>query len=136
MQKAAIIGTFTKNYVQIDFDEMSFLDVIKICDAALKKWNLEGYIIIKSSKQHYHAVFNKYFKKWEDVAKIMSWIAIISENIKVKDYVLLQIIRKESTLRLTEKANKPKPRIVYRCGKHDKGILWYETIKKYVTKIH
>jgi len=125
----ALIGNYTRNYVQIDFDNMKFDDVFKICLKAKDQFNLEGFLIAKSSNHHYHAVFNKYFRKWENVVKVMSWIALISDNPNIRKYVLLQFIRKESTLRLSDKREKPKPRIIITIGKTDKGIENYKKHK-------
>jgi hypothetical protein len=56
----------------------------------LKLFKLGGFIILKSSPKHYHVVFEKP-KRWSDVAKIISSMAINTNNPNVKDYALLQI---------------------------------------------
>lgn len=52
----------------------------------------------------------------------MAWVAIESQILKLKDYVLMQCIKEDSTFKVSPKGNKPSPRIVYRYGKQDGEI--------------
>lgn len=127
----ALLGNYTSSYVQIDFDKMQFTRVFDICELVMEKYRLEGYLIAKSSKHHYHVIFNKKLE-WKQVVKIMSWIAIISRSLSVKNYVLLQLIRGESTLRLSTKKNKPIPRVICRKGQTNKGVEKYLATKRWI----
>jgi len=131
----AIIGDYSSNLVHMDFDDMPFREVYSLCELACKHFRLEGFAIFKSSKNHYHAVFNRPVK-WKTNAKVMSWIAILSGNEKCYRYVLLQIIRGEATLRLTPKGSKPAPRLVATYGKTDKGIKQYLNLRKWVKQLY
>ena len=69
----------------------------------------------------------------------MNWVAVESQNPKLKDYVLMQGIKESSTLRVSDKGDKPSPRLVFRSGKQDKQIRNYMitriTIKKIIKKL-
>jgi hypothetical protein len=52
----------------------------------------------------------------------MAWAAIKVGKDSLKDYVLMQCIKRNSTLRIGPKGEKPTPRIVYRYGSQDDRI--------------
>lgn len=68
---------------------------------------------------------------------IMAWVAIESQIPKLKDYVLMQCIKKSSTFRVSPKGDKPSPRIVYRYGRQDQeiqGFLAYHILIKNIMR--
>jgi len=115
-----VVGISNKHTVMVDLDNVSFRKVKNLCLLALKMFNLEGFIILKSSPKHYHAVFDKPMRYWCDIVKVISWIGIMAGNPNVWKWVCMQAIKKACTLRVSEKPTKngakPKPRIVYRYG--------------------
>lgn len=52
----------------------------------------------------------------------MAWIARMSKNVNVMHYVLMQIIKRSSTLRASDKGDKPPPRTLYFEGSQDGQI--------------
>ncbi len=68
-------------------------------------FQLEGFLILKSSEKHYHVVFNCPVI-WRKNIHIMNWVAIESQSIKMKDYALMQGIKESSTLRIGPKRDK------------------------------
>lgn len=124
MQKLKVepILGFTDCYtVKIDCDGMAFKDVKKIALIVMRKCGLNGFIILKSSKNHYHVVFDHYVS-WEDNLSAVGWFSVLSHNPKMKDYLVMQCIKKSSTLRVVERENKPMPRIVFRYGEQNDAI--------------
>lgn len=105
----------------IDFDNMILDHVAILCRKAMRHFRLHGFIVFQSSENSYHAVFDCEVS-WEKNCRVMSWLAIESKNVKAKDYVLMQIIKRNSTLRIGMKGDKPSPKIVYREGKQDNQI--------------
>ena len=78
-------------------------------------------VVFKYSKKSYLVVFNRKVS-WRKNVHIMAWVAIESQILKLKDYVLMQCIKEGSTIRVSPKGDKPSPKIVYRYGKQDGQI--------------
>lgn len=74
-----VIGFSHKNIVMIDLDGMPLEEVKEIANKALKRFRLGGYIILESSPNNYHVVFDRPFRYWSKVYRIMAWIAIMSD---------------------------------------------------------
>lgn len=68
----------------------------------MKWFKLEGYLILKSSQNRYHVVFNRQISMPENM-RIMSWIALQSHNLGLHKWFLMQCIMKSSTLRVSNK---------------------------------
>jgi hypothetical protein len=71
---------------------------------------------------------------WEDNTKIMAWVAVLPGNAGLRKWVLMQLIKGASTLRVSSKGEKGSPRIVFREGRQDQEISaflrWRRLIKK------
>ena len=87
----------------------------------MKVYKLEGYLIIKSSKDNYHIVFNKYLT-WKKITKIL-----FNQYICIR-WAIWQMRKGELTLRVSRKNGKNKPKIIITTGKTDKLINDYLTI--------
>jgi len=84
----------------------------------MKKFRLGGFLILKSSANCYHIVFDRPVS-WSENVKIVSWVSLYSRNVKLDKWFHLQCFKEKSTLRVSPKGDKPPPRIVYRYGKQD-----------------
>jgi len=128
---AVIFGISDKHTVMADLDNMSFKRVKSLAFLTMKRFKLDGFIILKSSPKHYHVVFDRP-KRWSEVLRIISWMGIMANNRNVWKWVCMQAIKKACTLRVSEKPTKngvkPKPRIVYRYGSQ------YRQVKAYLKK--
>ena len=113
-----VLGISCSTAVKLDFDGVSFKTVKYWALRTMRWFRLGGFVILKSSEGNYHVVFNRRVT-WKRNVKIMSWVAVMSQLPKLKDYVLMQCIKGCSTLRVSRKGDKPSPRIVYRYGKQD-----------------
>ncbi len=116
-----ILGCTDTETVKLDFDGMSFKDVKYWALRVMKWFRLEGFIILKSSKNSYHVVFNR-LVSWSENMRIVAWASLESGNKELVKYLQMQCIKESSTLRLSSKGDKPSPRIIYRYGKQGKQI--------------
>ncbi len=128
--KADPVLSYTdRQTVKDDLDNVTFKMAIYLALRALKwfkhdwlgKVDLEGFLILKSSPNHYHLVFNAPVS-WSKNLHVIAWIAQRVKNRSLNAYVIMQCIKESSTLRIGPKGDKPSPRIVFRYGKQDKQI--------------
>ena len=133
-----ILGLTDTETVKLDCDESSFQSVKCLAEKTLKKFNLEGFIILRSSKNNYHVVFNREVD-WSENVSIMSWVVLTNKKPKLLKWFLLQCIRKASTLRVGSKRDKPSPRIVFRKGDSVSQIRDFlkfrRGIKRFMSKV-
>jgi hypothetical protein len=101
-------------------------------------FKLGGFIILRSSEDHYHVLFDASVD-WVSNCHIMGWVAVESQIQKLKDYVLMQLIKESSTLRVGAKGRSGSPRIVNCEGSQDneiKNFLDYRRKIEKMVKVH
>jgi len=130
----ACVGFSDQQTLKLDFDGVKFRTVKYWSLKACRKFRLEGFIILKSSKNHYHVVFNRPMKDWSENVKHVAWMCLWTKYRTLTEWLIMQLIKGSSTLRVGPKGNKPKPRIVYRHGKQDKQIKQYLEHRKKIIK--
>jgi len=118
----------------LDFDNTPFKWVRYWALRTMKWFKLEGFIILKSSENNYHVVFNRKVS-WTENVKIMAWVSLLSRNNGLTKWFLMQCIKGASTLRVSPKMDKPCPRVVYRHGKQDGQIAEFLCYRKLVSNI-
>lgn len=102
--------------VKLDFDETTFRVARYWAARALYWFDLGGYVILRSSKNHYHVVFDRPVD-WVENLHIIGWVAEQSGYPKgLLRYLCMQCIKESSTLRVVPKGDKPSPRLVHRVG--------------------
>jgi hypothetical protein len=123
--------------VKLDLDDMPYSKVKEIVTLTMNKFNLGGWLILKSSKNCYHAVFNRYVSLAENVS-IMAWVALVllRKNPKVVKWFLMQCIKGSSTLRVTPKKEKPAPRIVNKDGERNHAIANFLKEREKIKRIY
>jgi hypothetical protein len=97
-------------------------------------FKLGGFIILKSSQNSYHVLFDK-IVCWSFNMKVVAWVALQSQNRGLIKWQLMQCIKQSSTLRLSKKGNKSSPRLVYKHGKQDKQIKEFLHFRKMIKYI-
>jgi hypothetical protein len=115
------LGYTDKETVKLDFDNTPYKTVEYWYMRVLNWFKLEGYIILKSSTNCYHVVFNRPVS-WTENMHIIAWVSLESNIEKLVRYLQMQCIKESSTLRISSKKGKPSPRIIKRFGKQDKEI--------------
>jgi len=116
--KGYCVGFTTTKGLCLDLDNMNEFKVRKLSQYIFEKYKLEGYLIMKSSKNHYHVIFNKYISWRKTGIIIFSLYSTVAWGI-------WQIRKGEITLRISEKNGKNKPEEIFRKGKTDNLIKDY-----------
>lgn len=123
---------------------------------AMSRFGLEGFAIFLSSQKiytikkkgkiiheyrecSYHMVFDKTVT-WATNVAVMAWLAMMMKQPSLKDYVLMQDIKKTATARYgkkviwvnNKKIVKPVPKIVFRYGSQDCQIKKFLDTRKFV----
>jgi len=117
----SILGFTDDETVMLDFDDTPFKTVKYWAQVAMKHFLLGGFLILKSSENHYHVIFND-MVDWAENMSIVAWVSLQSNNQNMLRYLRMQCIKKSSTIRIGPKGEKRAPRIVYRERKVDKQI--------------
>jgi hypothetical protein len=99
----------------LDFDQMAFKTVKYWALRTMRWFKLGGLLVLKSSPECYHVVFNRTVS-WTENMKVVAWVALQSRCESLTQWLLMQCIKGASTLRVSPKREKPAPRIVYRYG--------------------
>jgi hypothetical protein len=146
-----VLGDHDQNILKIDFDERySCPQVKRICYMLLKRYLLEGFIILQSStKTHkvkdeelekdvfkyqtksYHAVFNRPVTMIE-INRILAWLCLRLKDDNLTKWFFMQLQKGTYTLRIAFKGKKKPPRIVYRYGNQDKQIARYLANREFI----
>lgn len=129
-----VLGFTTSRGVLLDLDNVNLASVKRLCVVMLKhkrfryiksKIDLEGYLIIRSSPNHYHVVFNKYLT-FKNALIIASTVRIGN----IAPWLLERIKHGEFTIRISTKNNSNKPEIILQVGKSTSLIKDYLQIYK------
>lgn len=124
------IGYTDQETLKLDFDGMKISRAKDISDWILERFEMGGYIILRSSKNKYHVVFDKEID-WGENCRIMGFVTWILKNHRSFEmWVTMQLIKKSSTLRISKKGDKPKPRIVYQKGTQVDQIPIFRRFRK------
>lgn len=129
-----VIGYTDTETVKLDFDNTPFKTVKYWAFRIFRWFKLKGFIILKSSSDCYHVVFDRKVS-WKLNVKIVAWVSLMCQNPMLEKWFLMQCIKEGSTLRISSKKDKPSPRIVFRHGKQNGQIQWFLRYRKLIKKI-
>jgi len=129
-----ILGYTDTETVMLDFGNTPLKDVKYWAMRAMKWFKLEGFIIMRSSENNYHVVFNRRVS-WSENMQVVDWVALLSHNSMLEKWLIMQCIKEGSTLRVSTKGDKPSPRIVYRHGKQDGQIKEFPGYRELIKDI-
>jgi hypothetical protein len=129
-----ILGVSDTETVKLDFDNTPFRLVKYWTSKAMQKFRLEGFVILKSSKNSYHAIFNRPVS-WSENMRVVAWVSLLSQNKTLTKFLLMQCIKESSTLRVSEKQEKTSPRVVFRYGQQDKQITSFLDFRGFIKGI-
>ena len=128
VKQGYVIGFMTDKGVILDLDNMTFKKAEWLARTLLSRYDLEGFLLVRSSEKSYHVVFNRYLS-WK---KITTVLFSLYEAVR---YAVFQMKEGCLTLRISKKNGKDKPKILMTVGKTDKLIKdyleVYETFKSY-----
>lgn len=144
-----ITGYSDKNTVMFDFDNISLEDVRHCCNLVMEYYHLGGYVILESSKNHYHAIFDKYVSQLTRIS-ITGWICIVGlkcgmiglewdkehtreyarSRIEAMKWAIMQDIKRGPTLRFSNKGSKGPPSFIESYGTQNHMIARYWETRK------
>lgn len=133
-QGRPILGYSDTGTVKLDLDEVSFRTAKYWALKAMKQFKLGGFIILKSSENCYHIVFDRKVS-WSENMHIVAWVSLLSKNRGILRWLPMQCIKESSTLRVSPKKDKPSPRVVYRYGKQDGQIQRFLEYRQIIKNI-
>lgn len=110
-----------KPTVKLDFDNTPLKTSKFWCFRTMNFFNLWGFLILQSSRNNYHAVFDRPVS-WPRNLHIIAWVAQQSKHKKLTGWLLFQCIKESSTLRVGRKGRKGFPKIVFRFGTQNHEI--------------
>jgi hypothetical protein len=116
-----ILGYTDTETVKLDFDHVSLNTVRYWARRTMRWYHLGGFVILESSPHCYHVVFDRTVT-WTENVTIMAWVALMTKHRKLTGWFIMQCIKQASTLRVSPKDEKPKPRIVRRAGSQNAEI--------------
>ena len=119
-----VLGYTDVETVKLDLDDLSFNDVRYWALRTMNWFRLKGFLVLKSSRKHYHIIFDRTVD-WTENMAVVAWVCRESKHQGLWKWFLLQCIKKESTLRVSPKSKKPSPRIIHRYGEQDAEIRNY-----------
>lgn len=129
-----ILGYTDTETVKRDFDETSHHGVKQWSLKIRKQFHLGGFVLLKSSNNHYHAVFDR-MVSWVENLEIMAWTALLTHELSPLKYFQMQCIKRSATLRVSTKREKPSPRIVHRYGTQNDQILHFLAYRRLIKRI-
>jgi hypothetical protein len=128
------LGYTDTSTVKLDFDNVPFKTVKYWALRTMNWFKLRGFIILKSSKNHYHVVFDRPVT-WKKNMHIVGWSCVESKNEGLIKWFLMQCIKESSTLRVSYKKEKQSPRIVFSFGKHNNEIKNFLALRKQIKRV-
>ena len=135
-QGKPVFGFTDTETVKLDFDNMPLERVKFWARKTMGKYRLGGFLILRSSENSYHVLFNRTVS-WVRNVGIVAWACLRTKHRRLTEWLVMQCIKHASTLRISAKGQKPSPRIVCRYGKQDRqieGFLEYRKLIKQITR--
>ncbi|MCW4040726.1 MAG: hypothetical protein NWE83_08255 [Candidatus Bathyarchaeota archaeon] len=128
------LGCTDDETVMLDFDNTSFADVLVYAQPALKHFRLQGFIILESSDENYHVVFDRKVS-WSENIQIVAWVSLIAQHDGLLKWFRMQRIKQSSTLRVSAKHDKPMPRIVARVSEQHQQLASFMEYRAFLQTI-
>ena len=120
--------------MKLDLDRVSYKKVKSISRWLVEKFDLWGFIILRSSKDNYHVVFDRPVS-WEENTKTLGYLMYMADNMGVDKWVMMQLIKGFSVLRVSRKLEKSRPRIIYPEGSQFEQIAGFKEFRNKFGKI-
>lgn len=135
-----VAGYTTNKGVLLDLDRTTLQEALDIAKYYMKRFSLEGYLLIESSDLNHQIVFNKRFRSYTDVLSIIFkfvWNYHYYQHQRMPSlthWAILQACKGSCTLRVNAKGIKSHPKILMRIGRQDKIIKEYLAIYEMFNK--
>ena len=119
-----ILGYTDTETVMLDFDHMPLEKVKYWARRIMKFFKLEGFLILESSENCFHVVFNRRVS-WSENMSIVASVTLLSHNRGLRRWQLMQCRKQSASLRVSPKGVKASPKMVHHEGRQDGQIQWY-----------
>jgi len=129
-----IVGFTDTETVMLDFDGMPFRSAKYWAERIRRRFRLGGFLIMKSSENNYHVVFDRPVS-WAENMSIVAWAALTTHSRPLERWLVMQCIKKSSTLRVSKKGKKPSPRIVFSYGTRDRQVFSFQKHRRLIKNI-
>jgi hypothetical protein len=129
-----VLGFSDSETVKLDLDKVTFAFAKKWALRAMKHFRLRGFLILRSSRNCYHVLFDRRVS-WRRNIAITAWVVLLSHNKGLLEWFVTQCIKGCSTLRVSSKKEKPPPIIVFRFGKQNENIQDFLKYREIMKKI-
>jgi hypothetical protein len=113
----------------LDLDRMKLRTVKYWAFRILRFFKLEGFIILRSSKGNYQAVFNRTVT-WAKNIHIINWAGLFTHNKHLQKWAQMQGIKETACLRTGYKGRKKPPKIIFSYDFQDREIKYYLKYRK------
>ena len=116
------------------------LKSVKYWARRTRKWHkLGGFLILESSLNSYHVVFDRTVD-WSENVRIVAWVALYVKRRSLDNWFKMQCIKQKPTLRTSNKKMlggvvKPPPRVVYFEGSQDREISDYLLLRNLILNV-
>ena len=141
MNHNMVFGFTTRRGLMLDLDNTTLTEATQIANKYMKRFGLQGYVIMRSSVNNYQVVFNRYMT-WRHTLsclfKIVWRYHFHEHNIHpgLTNWAMLQACNGLMTLRISWKKRKKPPKVIKVVGKTDKLIFDYLKTRQEVEKIN
>ena len=127
-----VVGYTTQDHLLVDLDNCSIFKAEILVNKIQDEYPFLGdALLVRSSDQHYHVVFDD-FVRWETLVRIIEVMADL--GIVQKNYAQVRTFRRDLTLRISDKKGedriRPPPEVIeimtvpHKCNDHN-GIAKY-----------
>lgn len=124
-----ILGYTTAKAAVLDLDNTTLANAKEIAQGLTGRFNLEGFLVLRSSRKNYHVVFNKPLS-WRIALQVIFAAGPCRKRWQGHfSWAELQAIKGAATLRIGPKGRKRPPRPVFKAGKQDKEIKDYLSLR-------
>lgn len=125
-----IVGYTSDHTAMLDLDGVTRLEAIRLVNGLMKRFRLQGYVLLKSSCDGWHIVFDRRLS-WKNVLRVIfaappcrrRWGGHLS-------WAELQAVKGFATLRIGGKGHKRSPRIMEYRGSQNCEISEYLICRK------
>ena len=97
-----ILGYTSDETVLLDFDNMKLKDVKYWGRRTMKRFKLGGLLILESSLDSYHIIFDRTVD-WSENVRIVAWVALYVKRRSLDNWFKMQCIKQKPTLRVSKK---------------------------------
>jgi hypothetical protein len=113
----------------LDLDNCAYRQALHWARTLDKRFNLKGFIIMRSSAKNYHVIFDRRMP-WRDVLRVIFSCPLCRRRSRGRlSWAELQAIKGAATLRISNKGRKGPPKIVYRYGSQSHEIKRYFRVR-------